>query len=140
MNIKDLLSVSGLPGLYRSVTTKKNGIVVESLETGQKRFLTTRSYQFSPLESIAVYTDTDTLPLDEVFAKMKAQPPQKEIGKDELRDYFSSVLPEHDREKVYASDIKKIVSWFLYLDERGYLEADEEEVSGDDEAVTDEEE
>ena len=139
MNIKDLLSVSGLPGLYRSVATKKNGIVVESLETGQKRFLTTRSYQFSPLESIAVYTDTDTLPLDEVFAKMKAQPPEKEIGKDELRDYFSSVLPEHDREKVYTSDIKKIVSWFLYLDERGYLEADEEN-AGDDETITDEEE
>lgn len=127
MKIKDLMSVSGMPGLYRSIATKKTGIVAESLETGQKKFLSARSYQFSPLESIAIYTDTDALPLEDVFNKMKDNPPSDDLAKSDLRKYFSEVLPDHDRSKVYASDIKKIVSWFTYLNENGFLEEEESE-------------
>lgn len=128
MKIKDLMSVSGLPGLYRLIATKKTGIVAESLETGQKKFLSSRSYQFSPLESIAIYTDTDALPLEDVFGKMKENPPAEGIAKSDLRDYFIEVIPDHDQSKVYASDIKKIVAWFSYLNENGYLVEDETEI------------
>ena len=133
MKIKDLMSVSGLPGLYRLVATKQTGIVAESLETGQKKFLSSRSYQFSPLESIAIYTHTDAIPLDEILSKMKENPPADGLAKSDLRDYFSEILPDHDQSKVYASDIKKMVTWFNYLNDNGYLE--EEEVS---EEVTEE--
>jgi len=126
MKHKRLMSVSGLPGLYRLIATKQSGIVAESLETGQKKFLSARSYQFSPLESIAVYTHTDALPLEDVLSKMKDQPPSKDLAKSELREYFLKVLPDHDQSKVYASDIKKIVAWFHYLNDNGYLEEEPE--------------
>lgn len=126
MKIKELMSVSGLPGLYRLIATKQTGIVAESLETGQKKFLSSRSYQFSPLESIAIYTDTDALPLEDVFTKMKDNPPAEGLAKSDLRKYFFEVIPDHDQSKVYASDIKKIVAWFNYLNENGYLEAEVE--------------
>src|SRR5690625_2415995 len=136
MKMKELLSISGTAGLHRLITTKKNGIVAESLATGQKKFYAARSYQYSPLESIAVYTDTDALPLEEVFEKMKKQPPKEDIQQSELREYFTEILPDHDQDKVYTSDIKKIVSWFLFLDEKGYLTTEEQP---DDEASTEEE-
>lgn len=141
MKIKDLMSISGMPGLYKLLATKQSGIVAESLETGQKKFFSTRSYQFSPLESIAIYTHDDALPLEDVFAKMKSNPPEENLAKSQLRDYFTEVLPDHDEAKVYVSDIKKIVSWFTYLEANGYLEEDEEaevdeesvDVEGDEE-------
>ncbi len=137
MKIKDLMSVSGLPGLYRLIATKQTGIVAESLEIGQKKFLSSRSYQFSPLESIAIYTDTDALPLEDVFSKMKDNPPAEGLAKSDLREYFFEVIPDHDQSKVYASDIKKIVAWFNYLNENGYLE---EEVKAEEETEAKEEE
>lgn len=138
MKIKELLSISGTAGLHRLITTKKNGIVAESLVSGQKKFFAARSYQYSPLESIAVYTDTDALPLEEVFQKMKKQPPRKDIQKSELRTYFMEILPDHDQEKVYTSDIKKIVSWFLFLNENGYLEVEEEVASQEEDSFEEE--
>lgn len=138
--MKELLSISGTAGLHRLITTKKNGIVAESLATGQKKFYAARSYQYSPLESIAVYTDTDALPLEEVFQKMKEQPPSEDIGKSGLRAYFMEILPDHDQEKVYTSDIKKIVSWFLFLNENGYLEAEEEAETSEEAEVDSSEE
>ena len=136
MNIKELLSISRTSGLHRLITTKNNGIIAESLESGQKKFYAARSYQYSPLESIAVFTYTDALPLEEVFEKMKKQPPKEDIQQSELREYFTEILPDHDQDKVYTSDIKKIVSWFLFLDEKGYLTTEEQP---DDEASTEEE-
>ncbi|GAA5219430.1 DUF5606 family protein [Membranihabitans marinus] len=120
--IKDLLAVSGLPGLFRLIATKNNGIIVASMQDGQKKFLSTRSYQFSPLESIAIYTDEDAIPLSDVFLKMKDHPPKEGITKSEYRDYFSEVLPNYDQDKVYASDIKKIIAWYLFLDAEGIIE------------------
>lgn len=125
MNIKELMSVSGRPGLFRLITTKQTGIIAESLETGQKKFFSSRSHQFSPLESIAIYTYTDALPLEDVFAKMKDNPPADDLAKGDLRDYFTQILPDHDQSRVYASDIKKIISWFTYLNENGYLATEE---------------
>lgn len=124
MNLKEILSVSGLPGLYRRLATKKNGIVVESLENQQRKFLAARTYQFSPLESIAIYTHTDALPLEDVFRKMKKNPPPADTSKSGLRNYFLEILPDHDQSKVYASDIKKIVAWYTFLHDNNYLEED----------------
>ncbi|HLT94952.1 MAG TPA: DUF5606 domain-containing protein [Membranihabitans sp.] len=134
MKIKDLMSISGTPGLFKLLATKQSGIVAESLETGQKKFFAARSYQFSPLESIAIYTQDDAVPLEDVFKKMKDQPPA-DLDKSQLRDYFTEILPDHDPAKVYVSDIKKIISWYTFLDTNGYLEIEEEQDNS--EAATD---
>lgn len=126
MKIKELMSISGTPGLYRLLATKSSGVVGESLETGQKKFFSARSYQFSPLESIAIYTHDDALPLEEVFVKMKSNPPADDLEKSDMRDYFEQILPDHDQAKVYVSDIKKIINWFNYLHANGYLEEEAE--------------
>ena len=133
MKIKDLMSISGMPGLYKLLATKQSGIVAESLETGQKKFFSARSYQFSPLESIAIYTHDDALPLEDVFTNMKSNPPADNLAKSELRDYFEEVLPDHDQSKVYVSDIKKIVSWYTYLNAHGYLEEEADQDASEEE-------
>lgn len=133
MKIKDLMSISGMPGLYKLLATKQSGIVAESLETGQKKFFSARSYQFSPLESIAIYTHDDALPLEDVFTNMKSNPPADNLAKSELRDYFEEVLPDHDQSKVYVSDIKKIVSWYTYLNAHGYLDEEADQDGSEEE-------
>lgn len=127
MKIKEIMSVSGMPGLYRLLATKQSGVVGESLVTGQRKFFSARTYQFSPLESIAIYTHDEAIPLEEVFGKMKANPPADHMDKSQLREYFLEVIPDHDQSRVYVSDIKKIVSWFGFLEENGYLEEEESE-------------
>ena len=127
------MSISGMPGLYKLLATKQSGIVAESLETGQKKFFSARSYQFSPLESIAIYTHDDALPLEDVFTNMKSNPPADNLAKSELRDYFEEVLPDHDQSKVYVSDIKKIVSWYTYLNAHGYLEEEADQDASEEE-------
>lgn len=129
--IKDLLAVSGLPGLFRLIATKNNGIIVASLQDGQKKFLSSRTYQFSPLESIAIYTDEEAIPLMDVFQKMKDNPPSESLTKAEYRTYFSEVLPNYDQDKVYNSDIKKIITWFTFLENEGLLEAEAESEESD---------
>lgn len=133
MKIKDLMSISGMPGLYKLLATKQSGIVAESLETGQKKFFSARSYQFSPLESIAIYTHDDALPLEDVFTNMKSNPPAENLAKSELRDYFEEILPDHDQSKVYVSDIKKIVSWYTYLNAHGYLDEEVDQDASEEE-------
>lgn len=133
MKIKDLMSISGMPGLYKLLATKQSGIVAESLETGQKKFFSARSYQFSPLESIAIYTHDDALPLEDVFTSMKSNPPAENLAKSELRDYFEEILPDHDQSKVYVSDIKKIVSWYTYLNAHGYLDEEVDQDASEEE-------
>src|SRR5690625_6314363 len=115
MNIKELLSISRTSGLHRLITTKNNGIIAESLESGQKKFYAARSYQYSPLESIAVFTYTDALPLEEVFEKMKKKTPKEDIQQSELREYYTENLPNHDLDKVNNSEIKKIISKILFI-------------------------
>ncbi len=127
MKIKEIMSISGMPGLYRLLATKQSGVVGESLTTGQRKFFSARSYQFSPLESIAIYTHDEAIPLEEVFGKMKDNPPAGNLDKSQLREYFLEVIPDHDQSKVYVSDIKKIVSWFGFLEENGFLEEEESE-------------
>ena len=93
-----------------------------------------RKHQFSPLETIAIFTITDSVPLTEVLHKMHAikdtnPPVSTKVKHDELRRYFNTVLPDHDPTRVYPKDIIKIIKWFHFLNERNLLSspADEEE-------------
>ena len=133
MNLQNLLSVSGKPGLYRMIANKKSGLVVEGLLTRKREFASSRQHRFTPLESIAIYTDDgDSVPVREVLAKMVEQyednpPPEGQASAEAYREYLRDVLPNHDEERVYTSDIKKLCKWFAILKESGKLDEEEPE-------------
>ena len=134
MKLEELMAVSGLPGLYKVASNRPNGLIIEDLDDGKKKFASMRKHQFSPLETIAIFTLTDSVPLTEVLRKMhtllETSPPVSTKAKhDELRGYFRAVLPDHDPTRVYPKDIIKIIKWFHFLNERNLLtaSADEEE-------------
>jgi hypothetical protein len=123
--LKTILAISGKPGLYKLVSQGKNMLVVESLLNG-KRTPAYNHEKIISLGDIAMFTDSDEVPLNEVFESMK----QLENGakasvstKDSestLREYLGKVLPNFDRDRVYTADIKKLISWYNLLVENGY--------------------
>lgn len=142
----DIVAISGKSGLYRADAHKTNGVIATSLETGETSFVSNRNHMFSMLDSITVYTDKEGVDLWQALEEMKKQaaenPPvaPNSSGK-ELRGYFDSILPSHDHEKVYTSDIKKILKWYAILDDKGIIEKEienrkkqEEEQSKTDES------
>lgn len=139
MNLENFVSVSGLPGLFRMAANRSNGLIIEDLNTGKKRFASSRKHQFTPLESIAIFTDDgDSIELKEVFKvmleKLETIPPAKANGKpDDLHEYFEQVLPTYDKDRVYTSDIKKVIKWFNHLNDQNLLSLAEEATSSDEE-------
>ncbi len=132
MNLEKFLSVSGLPGLYTMVASKSNGLVVRDLNEEKTKFCSLRKYQFTPLETVGIYTMTDTENLKVIFSSMIKKRdimPDVNVSKDELLSYFAEILPSYDKDKVYPNHIKKIMKWFLELEEKGFLEEDEEQKS-----------
>lgn len=133
MNLSNVLAVSGLPGLYELASNRPNGLLVTPIEGGKSKFCSSRKHQFTPLETVAIYTWSDTTELKNVFRSMtdKLQEvplPDLKGGKEVLNAYFEQVLPEFDRERVYPNDIKKVVKWYVALEAQGYLsDTDEEE-------------
>lgn len=129
MDLSGIISISGMSGLYKVVAQSKNGIIVESL-VDKKRLPAYSSYKISGLEDISVFTTGEDLPLGDVFQKIYdkekggATPELKKD--DELKKYFESVLPDFDKDKVYTSDIKKIISWYNLLQKNDLLEKKEE--------------
>jgi Domain of unknown function (DUF5606) len=128
MNIKKIVAVSGLSGLYRIVATKNNGLLVADVDTGKSKFCSVRQHQFTPMETVAIYTDGDTIEIAKVFQtmldKMTTTPiPMATAPHKELQNYFEIIIPDYDRDKVYHSDMKKVIKWFSFLNERGYLTA-----------------
>lgn len=123
--LKTILAISGKPGLYKLVSQGKNMLVVESLLNG-KRTPAYNHEKIISLGDIAMFTDSDEVPLNEVFESMK----QLENGakasvstkdsENTLREYLGKVLPNFDRDRVYTADIKKLISWYNLLIENGY--------------------
>ena len=117
--LKDIMSIGGHGGLFRFVSQARNGIIVESLESG-KRMHAFATMKVSALEDIAIYTEDEELQLEEVLARIHkyengAEAISPKSDSDDLKDYFLAVLPEYDRERVYVSDIKKVLSWYNLL-------------------------
>ena len=127
--LKGILAISGQSGLFKLVAESKNNIIVESLDTG-KRLPVYSSSKVSALEDIAIYTETADVPLKEVFRAIS----DKEEGKsalshkssgNELKSYFEDVMPEYDKDRVYVSDIKKVLLWYNTLLEKDMLDFSE---------------
>lgn len=132
MKIEEFVAVSGLSGLYKMVANRNNGLIVADLDTGKRKFAPARKHQFTPLASIGIYTnDGDTAELKVVFRtmleKLESTPPvSTSASAVELSEYFAEILPEYDEDRVYTSDIKKVIKWFNYLNERSLLSLAEE--------------
>lgn len=132
MNLEKLVAVSKLPGVFKVVKNKNNGLIVQSLDNGKKRFVSSRNHQFTPLETISIYTDDEeTTELKQVFQTMKDKleelPPITSASTSEdAKKYFEQILPSYDRDRVYVSDIKKIAKWFTFLNNKEMLEPSEE--------------
>ncbi|MFN4286780.1 MAG: DUF5606 domain-containing protein [Lacibacter sp.] len=121
MKYSKLIAVTGLPGLYELVSTKSDGAIVRSLDDGSTRFASTRQHNFSHLESIEVYTVRENVNLAAVFKAMQAagRPLPDEKDAKALRSYFEQVFPDLDFDRVYASDMKKMVRWFGIINSKG---------------------
>ena len=126
MEFKEILAISGQPGLFRYVAQSRNGFIVESLLDG-KRMNASGSSRISALSEISMYTEGEDMPLAEIFTKMYAytegkQGPSTKEGNARLKEFFGVVVPDYDRERVHDSDIKKAISWFNMLVEAGMTE------------------
>lgn len=126
MNLEGILSISGKPGLYKLVSQTKKNLIVEGL-TDHKRFPLYTSHQVSALEDMAIYTYDDSVALSDVFSAIA----KKENGgltishklpKKELYDWLREVLSDFDENRVYQSDIKKLVQWYNALHAAGLVE------------------
>ncbi len=131
MVLKDILSISGESGLFRFVAQGKNAIIVEHLET-KKRSSAFASAKVSSLDEISVFTEKEDISLsrvfDLIFEKGNGGPALDfKSDPENLKKWFSEVLPEYDREKVYVSDIKKIAHWYNILHELKLLVKEEPE-------------
>lgn len=131
MSLDKILSISGKPGLFQLKTQTRSGFVAESLLDGKKVSVSIHS-NVSVLSEIAVYTLTEEIPLRKVFASIKEKENGEQTsishkdGKDKLEEYFFEVLPDYDEDRVYASDIKKIVQWYNLLHKHDLLNLEEE--------------
>jgi hypothetical protein len=117
MDYNRIISVTGLGGLYELLSSKTDGAIVKSLEDKSTRFVSSRMHNFSHLESIEVYTQRENVNLVDVFNAMEGSEERLPSEKDpaEITAYFQKVYPEMDFERVYASDMKKMVKWFRIL-------------------------
>lgn len=129
MVLKDIMSISGEPGLFKFLAQGKNSIIVEHLETG-KRSSAYGSSKVSSLEDIAIFTDNEDMPLGKVFDiisdKSNGGPaPDHKSDPAKLTAWFGEILPEYSRNKVYASDIRKVAQWYNILHKLGLLVKEE---------------
>ena len=117
MEYTKLVAVSGLPGLFELINSKTDGAIVRSLEDKSTRFVSSRIHNFSHLESIEIYTIRENVNMVELFQAMEKDggtlPDEKDP--EAVRKYFQKVYPEMDFDRVYASDMKKMVKWFDVL-------------------------
>ena len=131
--LKTILSVSGKPGLYKMISQGKNLLIIESLKD-KKRIPSYASDKTIALETVEIYTNDDKVPLYKVLNSIKEKENIKQIPfdiskatPDELRAYMNEVLPEFDRERVYPTDIKRLMNWYNLLVEAGITEFSPEE-------------
>lgn len=131
MEFKDIISLSGMPGLYELVSTKGDGIIVRSLEDNKSQFVSSRLHGVSSLDTISVFLkNEETTELKKVLQQMQQKEtelplPDSKGDDKKLKEYFSKVLPDYDQEKVHTSDMKKMVKWYGILKSHDLIPAEE---------------
>lgn len=122
MTYKDIASVAGKGGLYKIVKPTRSGVILESMDSKKSKLVAGMNHRISVLDEISIYTTTadEAIPLNKVLLKIHEEfegdpGVDSSSDNDELRAFFSHILPDHDQERVYTSDIKKIVSWYKVI-------------------------
>lgn len=121
MEYREIVAVTGLGGLYQLLTTKSDGAIVRNVADKTTRFISARQHNVTPLESIEVYTTGDNVRLHNVFQKMLDHETKipladaKSADNNAIKSYFKSIFPEFDEERVYVSDMKKMLKWYEIL-------------------------
>lgn len=136
MELKDILAISGQPGLFKFIAQSSNGVIVEALSDG-KRMNASASSKVSSMSEIAIFTESEDMPLAQVFENIFKHTEGKQTissksTPEQMKAMFKEILPDYDRERVHVSDMKKVISWFNILVESGMTEfkieqAEEEE-------------
>ncbi len=129
--LKEILSISGKPGLQKLISNSSNAIIVESLTDG-KRFPAYSNSKIIALEDISIYTEKEDIPLKEVFKRIYTKEEGKKTlshkeANEKIIAYFNEIVPEYDKDRVYTSDMKKIIQWYNLLTDKGILNFSEEE-------------
>ena len=138
IDLTGIISISGQPGLYKIVAQSKNGIIVERL-SDKKRLNVYASTKVSTLSDISMFTTGDDKPIEEimtsVFEKEKGGPAIDNKADDkEIEKYFSEILPEYDKERVYVSNMRKLINWYNAMQTTGSLKKKEENKEGEEKA------
>jgi len=133
--LKGILSITGHSGLFKMVAESKNNIIVESLET-LKRMPVYSTVKISALEDIAIYTESGDKPLKEVFKAIDdlengGKAISHKASNNDLKVYFEKVVPDFDKDRVYISDMKKVLMWYNTLHEKGLLDFTESDTDDD---------
>lgn len=134
IEIKDVVALTGSPGLFQIVKADDRAIVIESMDDRKKRQLIRGNMMVSKLVDVSIYTEEESEPLVQILQAVKEKygeelPVTKKSSKNELMDFLGSVLPDYDSERVYPSNVKKLISWYKILlayDVSLELEEDEE--------------
>lgn len=135
MQYKEIVSVTGLGGLYQLLTTKSDGAIVRNVEDKAIKFISARQHNVTPIDSIEVYTQGENVQLKEVFMKMMEQEAEiplvdgKKADNDTIKNYFLTVYPDLDGDRVYVSDMKKMLKWYELLKKNDLLNFNTEEES-----------
>ena len=134
-----VLTISGKPGLYRLLSSGRNMLVVEVVDATKKRMPIHNTDKVVMLDDIAIYTDTEEIPLREVFKKIYEKEGAvlsidlKMAAPEELVAYFEEIMPDYDRERVYLTHIKKMYSWYNILVANGIVDFEEPAEEGTEE-------
>lgn len=147
MELKDVVMISGKPGLYKIIGQRTNGLIVESLESNGKKMSTSPTQKISILADIAIFTQDGERRLNEVLLEIKSKTeagflvPSKKDNESTLRSFIETIVPDYDNERVYLSDIKKLASWWYLLADKLDFEklknVDEENNENTDKAAID---
>lgn len=139
MKFNELVAISGLSGLYQLVSTKSDGAIVRSLDDKTTKFVAARAHNVTPLDSIEVFTQEDNLRLWDVFQVFKENESKvnltdaAKMDNNKIKETFGVLFPQYDRDRVYISDMKKMIKWFGILQSYDLLQ-----ISNDDQASTEE--
>jgi Domain of unknown function (DUF5606) len=127
MKFQELVSINGMSGLYQLMATKSDGAIVKSIDDGHTKFVAARQHTVTALDGIEVFTQEDNMRLIEVFLIIKSNletAGEFDITKADnkaIKSYFEKVFPTYDRDKVYTSDMKKMLKWFTICNEKDLI-------------------
>lgn len=127
MQLAEIVSITGIPGIFQVKGKRADGLIVTSLVDGKTQFVSGRVHMFSTLDNITMYTTDEPRSLKDILAEIKKQeaknPPVDANAKEaEIKAYIEKIIPDYDKEKVYLSDMKKLIRWYAVLNGKGLIE------------------